>query len=269
MRIRTIKPEFFRHEELSLLPHKTRLLFIGLWCLADAEGRLEDRPKRIRIDVFPYDSEPVDDDLDALAQAGFIARYQAQSVAVIEVTAFSKHQRLSGKEAGYASQLPPNDNQGSNGEAPVKHPDVPGCFTDAQERSIRKGVKGKEEQGTDKPRKAAFSPDEFDHLLSNAMREHPTFRNEWHRWLTVRASKRKRVSEPGAKEQLRKIHAAGIPAALAAISKSIANDWTGLFLEDAPPAAPTASRPLSFAEATANLPPIHRGPRPGLDGSYE
>jgi len=269
MRIRTIKPEFFRHENLSVLSYRTRLLFVGLWCLADAEGRLEDRPKRIRIDVFPYETDDVDTDLQILCDAGFISRYTAQGIAVIEVTAFKRHQRISGKEASYASQLPQKNDQGSSGEAPGKQPDDSGCFTDAQERSIRKGIRNKGENGTEKPRKAAFSPSEFDSLLSPAMASHPTFPSEWHRWLTYRASAKKRVTEHAAKEQLRKIREAGIPAAIEAISKSIANDWSGLFFGPAPVATAPRSRPLTFEEATAHLPHIHRGPRPGLDGSYE
>jgi hypothetical protein len=32
-----------------------RLLFTGLWCLADREGRLEDRPAEIKAEIFSYD----------------------------------------------------------------------------------------------------------------------------------------------------------------------------------------------------------------------
>jgi hypothetical protein len=48
-RARNIKPAFFKNEQLVELGMSTRLLFIGLWCLADREGRLEDRPKRIKM----------------------------------------------------------------------------------------------------------------------------------------------------------------------------------------------------------------------------
>ena len=64
-RIRTIKPEFFLDDELAELTPLTRLIFIGLWTLADCEGRLEDRPKRIRAQLHPFD----DDDTDAMLQA--------------------------------------------------------------------------------------------------------------------------------------------------------------------------------------------------------
>ena len=47
-RARNIKPGFFKNEFLAEMPCEVRLLFIGLWTLADREGRLEDRPKRIK-----------------------------------------------------------------------------------------------------------------------------------------------------------------------------------------------------------------------------
>jgi len=44
MRSRNIKPGFFMNELLPEIELLGRLLFIGLWLLADREGRLEDRP---------------------------------------------------------------------------------------------------------------------------------------------------------------------------------------------------------------------------------
>ena len=53
-RIRYLKPEFFSDEDLARLPHSTRLTFAGLWCWADREGRLEDRPEFLKAMIFPY-----------------------------------------------------------------------------------------------------------------------------------------------------------------------------------------------------------------------
>jgi hypothetical protein len=39
-RIRTIKPEFFTSDDICALTPLARLLYIGLWCEADREGRL-------------------------------------------------------------------------------------------------------------------------------------------------------------------------------------------------------------------------------------
>lgn len=91
-RARNIKPSFFKNEDLAELPFSTRLLFIGLWMLADREGRLEDRPKRIKMEVFPGDDANVEKGLSELHASGFIQRYEANGSRFIEVCAFLKHQ---------------------------------------------------------------------------------------------------------------------------------------------------------------------------------
>jgi hypothetical protein len=53
-RSRNIKPGFFLNDELAECEPLARILFAGLWCIADREGRLEDRPKRIKAEVLPY-----------------------------------------------------------------------------------------------------------------------------------------------------------------------------------------------------------------------
>lgn len=97
-RARNIKPGFFSNELLVDLPAFDRLAFIGLWCLADREGRLEDRVKRIKIELFPCDDYDVDAGLSRLAAAGFISRYQVAGYSVIEIVNFQKHQSPHGSE---------------------------------------------------------------------------------------------------------------------------------------------------------------------------
>ena len=59
-RIRSIKPEFWQDEKLAGIPRDARLLFVGLWNIADDEGRLRGSPLFVRAHVFPYDLD-VDD----------------------------------------------------------------------------------------------------------------------------------------------------------------------------------------------------------------
>jgi hypothetical protein len=92
-RARNIKPGIMENEELAELSHSHRLLFIYLWMLADREGRLEDRPKRIKAQAFPYDeSLDVNSMLDDLADHGFIRRYYILGLDAIQVVNFLKHQ---------------------------------------------------------------------------------------------------------------------------------------------------------------------------------
>jgi hypothetical protein len=91
-RARNIKPGFFANEELVELEFSTRLLFIGLWTIADREGRLEDKPKRIKMALFPADNLDVDEALEGLQKHGFIQRYEFDGSQYIQILAFSKHQ---------------------------------------------------------------------------------------------------------------------------------------------------------------------------------
>lgn len=106
-RIRSIKPDFFLDEAVAELQPMARLLFIGLWTLADRDGRLEDRPKRIKASLFPYDSADVEPLLGDLDAAGLIVRYEAEGVACIAIPGFEKHQRPHPKETSFGLPRPP------------------------------------------------------------------------------------------------------------------------------------------------------------------
>ena len=104
-RARNIKPGFFKNEILGEMPMEARMLFIGLWTLADREGRLEDRPKRIKMELFPYDSFDVDPMLSRLQADGFLTRYEVGGFRFIQIENFVKHQDPHYKEK--ASEIPP------------------------------------------------------------------------------------------------------------------------------------------------------------------
>ncbi len=121
-RARNIKPGFFENEVLAELGPFDRLLFMGLWTLADREGRLEDRPKRIKMKLFPGDDYDVERGLEALAGKGFISRYEVEGHAVVEVANFLKHQKPHGTEKD--STLPD-----ANGFLTVNERGKGGCVT--------------------------------------------------------------------------------------------------------------------------------------------
>jgi hypothetical protein len=91
-RARNIKPGFFRNADLAELPYEARLLFIGLWTIADRSGRMEDRPKQIKMELFPADSLDVDALLGQLAAIGMVARYSHDGKRYLQVVNFAKHQ---------------------------------------------------------------------------------------------------------------------------------------------------------------------------------
>jgi hypothetical protein len=93
-RARTLKPGFFKNDKLAELPIPVRVLFAGLWTLADRSGRLEDRPKRIAAEIFPYDPEmDVDSMLNVLDKAEFIFRYILNESSYIQIPKWFSHQK--------------------------------------------------------------------------------------------------------------------------------------------------------------------------------
>ena len=92
-RSRNIKPGLFKNEILGIADPILTLAFQGLWLLADREGRLEDRPLRIKAETFPY-REGIDIEamLEWLQTEGFVIRYQAAGKRYIQVLNFGKHQ---------------------------------------------------------------------------------------------------------------------------------------------------------------------------------
>lgn len=95
------------NEDIIELPYEARLLFIGLWILADREGRLENRPKKIKMSLFPADEINVVEQLENISKFGFIELYNADGTDVIQIVNFVKHQNPHGLEKD--SDLPNKD----------------------------------------------------------------------------------------------------------------------------------------------------------------
>lgn len=125
MRARNVKPGFFKNEILAECHPLARILFEGLWCLADRSGRLEDRPMRIKAEVLPYDAKP---DINALlnelaskrdpdGRPAFILRYSVGTSNYIQILHFLGHQNPHVREP--ESTIPaPDENSTSIMPAP-------------------------------------------------------------------------------------------------------------------------------------------------------
>lgn len=136
-RKRDLKPGFFANEHLGEIEPLGRLLFAGLWTIADREGRLEDRPRKIRAAVLPYDDCDADALLDALAVRGFVLRYEIDGERYIQILNFKKHQNPHPREVASIIPPPPDvdttkdmpkQNQGRTKEMPSNAiPSIPSC----------------------------------------------------------------------------------------------------------------------------------------------
>ena len=114
MRARNIKPSFFTNELLGTYDPIIQLLFAGLWCLADRDGRLEDRPLRIKAELFPYrESMDINGYLTVLERDGFLVRYRAGGMDLIQVENFVKHQAPHHTEKSRNYPPPTKENQGA------------------------------------------------------------------------------------------------------------------------------------------------------------
>lgn len=101
-RIRTIKPEFFSHEDLFQGEKETglplRLAYAGLWTAADREGRFKWKPMQLKNAALPYDDVDFSRVLDALATRGFIFRYEVSGIVYGVILSWKVHQFINNKE---------------------------------------------------------------------------------------------------------------------------------------------------------------------------
>ena len=100
MRIRTIKPEFWRSEDIAALSIEDRLLFIGLWSYVEDNGVGRDEPQLIQCDLYPLDtfteaSLRTHGGLMRLSQQGLITRYEGpDGRKYLQVNSWDKHQKI-------------------------------------------------------------------------------------------------------------------------------------------------------------------------------
>lgn len=136
-RARNIKPGFYKNEDLAECSIWARFVFPGLWMLADRDGRLEDRPKRIKAELLPFDTAEVEPLLRELAEkrdsAGvpFIVRYQNDDGRFIQISKFSEHQSPHYSEKKSVIKPPqhpekePNTSGGNSGSGGGMKPGAP------------------------------------------------------------------------------------------------------------------------------------------------
>jgi len=108
-RIRTIKPTFFSSADIVELSPLARLLYIGLWCEADREGRLVWSVKALKYRYLPGD----ECDINALTNELIIQRlvqiYQVEGKEYAYIPTFYQHQVINSREANSQLPVPPQN----------------------------------------------------------------------------------------------------------------------------------------------------------------
>lgn len=88
-KIRGVKPEYWTDEDIVELSIAARLLFIGMWNFACDNGHMDDKPRQIKMRIFPADDLDIESLLDELVTLGRITR----GGGVITIHRFSEHQK--------------------------------------------------------------------------------------------------------------------------------------------------------------------------------
>jgi hypothetical protein len=110
-RIRTVKPELHKHETLFDLEKETglpmRIAWVGMFAIADREGRFLWRPRTLKAEILPYD-EGVDflKLLEAWERAKMVYRYEVAGEWYGWIPTFKDHQVINNRES--PSELPPH-----------------------------------------------------------------------------------------------------------------------------------------------------------------
>lgn len=155
-RSRNIKPGFFTNDRLAELPPLTRILFAGLWTIADRDGRVEDRPKRIKALCLPFDDVDIDTALSQLAQGKdpFIIRYEVDGVKYLQITSWRRHQSPHVNEP--ESCIPPVPEQYNTSTIQVPEHSVCSGYRESGIRNQESTIRNQESEGK-KPQKR-FTP---------------------------------------------------------------------------------------------------------------
>lgn len=105
-RARNIKPAFFDNDLLAEIEPLGRLLFIGLWTIADYKGDLVYREKRIKAQLLPYDNCDIKAIMINLDKSGFIRFYSDNESIYLNIVNFGKHQNPHKNERQKGSDIP-------------------------------------------------------------------------------------------------------------------------------------------------------------------
>ena len=153
-RIRTIKPEFFTSDDVCMLPMAARLLYIGVWCEADREGRLEWRPRNLKRRYLPDDDVDIEALCQLLIDAGLVVIY---GDGLAYVPTFGKHQHVNPREAQSALPAPSEPKIDACTTRAPRVTDGDSTVSDAQGGREGKEGKGKEHASGNASRKRAPS----------------------------------------------------------------------------------------------------------------
>jgi hypothetical protein len=126
MRIRTIKPSFWRSDDITALPLDLRLLFVGLWSYVDDNGVGLDDYRLIAADLFALEEDQiairefVRDGVATLSRGLLVVRYKVEQKSLIFIPKWDLHQKVDRPNKARYPRPPDDDNPPTsiNGQVP-------------------------------------------------------------------------------------------------------------------------------------------------------
>lgn len=264
-RARNLKPSFFTNEQLADSCPLGRLLFAGLWTLADYKGELEWKPRTIKVQILPWDDCDVNKLAINLDKSGLILFYSDGVKTYINIPNFIKHQNPHKNEREKGSDIPRfsesmrqvidlkeltinHDKSGVKQESSASAPApsslllpespilIPESVTPESQQVAAPQAAGDllgdpDDSNTDnkKPQKpkaeANFNPDSLIGTMPPALGEW------WLKWVSYRRARKLSTKEPTWRLQAANLEEwgkAGLDPCQA-IKASIENGWAGLF----------------------------------------
>jgi len=103
-RIRTIKPDFMRHDGLQDLEVEhpgsyVMLTYVGLWMMCDKNGIFQYRPRQLKLDILPFIPFDMQSTLTILEDSGYLKKYTVDGKDFGIIPTFRSHQCITGKMA--------------------------------------------------------------------------------------------------------------------------------------------------------------------------
>lgn len=194
MRIRTVKPEFWKSETLAEVSLEATHLFVGLFNYVDDEGRAKGNINLIKAELFPLREEisrgTVAEWLRELHSIGVVESYTVNGRDYIHLPTFLEHQRISKPQK---SKLPPPEDaevQPKDAETePTNGHSAPSPEPVAEQSRNSRGGKGtgNREQGRDKHIVKLERPFDIDEpepvdLKADLSKAERSFAEFWETW---------------------------------------------------------------------------------------
>lgn len=185
MRIRSVKPEFWRSEDIASLSIADRLLFIGLWSYVDDSGVGVDRLALISADLFAADLERDPEEvygrvrggLRELSDRGLITRYEVDGKRYLHITKWRLHQRIE-KPTKSRYPLPDEAVTCGNTDLPDASPTPPGSLP--EESGAGAGEQGS--SGTGEDQKTSSSGERAPRVTATRLPEPFPLTDELAKW---------------------------------------------------------------------------------------